>query len=95
LPTLEICGCDHRGTLNHGTGGGERQHAVRPGNEASVDQELSVPGAADMAMAYNAQVNARSNAPKGTCAMTEYLIAAILFVAIVTTLVYLWKREHS
>jgi len=26
--------------------------------------------------------------------MTEYLIAAILFVAIVTTLVYLWKREH-
>jgi len=27
--------------------------------------------------------------------MTNYLIAAILFVAIVTTLVYLWKREHS
>jgi len=27
--------------------------------------------------------------------MTEYLIAAILFVAIITTLVYLWKREHS
>jgi len=26
--------------------------------------------------------------------MTDYLIAAILFVAIVTTMVYLWKREH-
>jgi hypothetical protein len=28
-------------------------------------------------------------------AMTEYLIAAVLFVAMITTLVYLWKREHS
>jgi len=27
--------------------------------------------------------------------MTEYLISAVLFVAIITTLVYLWKREHS
>jgi len=27
--------------------------------------------------------------------MTDYLLAVILFVAIVTTLVYLWKREHS
>jgi len=27
--------------------------------------------------------------------MTNYLIAAILFVAMITTLVYLWKREHS
>jgi hypothetical protein len=26
--------------------------------------------------------------------MVEYLIAAVLFVAMVTTLVYLWKREH-
>jgi hypothetical protein len=26
--------------------------------------------------------------------MMDYLIAAILFVAIVTTMVYLWKREH-
>jgi len=26
--------------------------------------------------------------------MTNYLIAAILFVAMVTTLIYLWKREH-
>jgi len=26
--------------------------------------------------------------------MTDYLIAAILFVAIVTTMIYLWKREH-
>lgn len=28
-------------------------------------------------------------------AMTDYLIAAVLFVAMITTLVYLWKREHS
>ena len=28
-------------------------------------------------------------------AMTDYLIAAVLFVAVVTTLVYLWKREHG
>jgi len=27
--------------------------------------------------------------------MTDYLIAAILFVAMITTLIYLWKREHS
>jgi hypothetical protein len=27
--------------------------------------------------------------------MTDYLIAAVLFVAMITTLVYLWKREHS
>jgi hypothetical protein len=39
-------------------------------------------------------VNARRNAPKGYVPMTEYLIAAILFVAMITTLVYLWKREH-
>jgi len=26
--------------------------------------------------------------------MTDYLIAAVLFVAMVTTLIYLWKREH-
>jgi len=27
--------------------------------------------------------------------MTDYLIAAVLFVAMITTLVYLWKREHG
>jgi hypothetical protein len=27
--------------------------------------------------------------------MTDYVIAAVLFVAIITTLVYLWKREHN
>ena len=32
---------------------------------------------------------------EGVRAMTNYLIAAILFVAMITTLVYLWKREHS
>jgi len=26
--------------------------------------------------------------------MTDYLISAVLFVAMITTLVYLWKREH-
>jgi len=26
--------------------------------------------------------------------MMDYLISAIVFVAIVITLVYLWKREH-
>lgn len=32
---------------------------------------------------------------EGVRAMTQYLIAIVLFGAIVTTLVYLWKREHS
>jgi len=27
--------------------------------------------------------------------MTDYLISAVLFVAMVTVLIYLWKREHS
>jgi len=27
--------------------------------------------------------------------MLDYLLAAVLFVAMITTLVYLWKREHS
>jgi len=27
--------------------------------------------------------------------MIDYLIAAVLFVAMVTTLIYLWKREHG
>jgi hypothetical protein len=31
---------------------------------------------------------------EGVRAMTDYLIAAVLFVAMITTLVYLWKREH-
>ncbi len=39
-------------------------------------------------------VNARREGPKGHT-MTEYLIAAILVAAMVTILVYLWKREHS
>jgi len=26
--------------------------------------------------------------------MTDYVISAIVFVAIVVTLVFLWKREH-
>ena len=34
-----------------------------------------------------------SDQPRGV--MTDFLIAAVLFVAMITTLVYLWKREHS
>jgi len=26
--------------------------------------------------------------------MTDYLISAVLFVAMITVLIYLWKREH-
>jgi hypothetical protein len=32
---------------------------------------------------------------EGLCGMTDYLISAVLFVAMVTLLIYLWKREHS
>jgi hypothetical protein len=32
---------------------------------------------------------------RGAAVMTEYLIAGVLFIAIVTTLLYLWKREHD
>jgi hypothetical protein len=45
------------------------------------------------AMTYNSLIRA-SQRTRGARAMTDYLIAAILFVAIITTLVYLWKREH-
>jgi hypothetical protein len=44
---------------------------------------------------YDSVVKARCKPPEGVSAMTDYLIAAILFVAMITTLVYLWKREHS
>jgi len=27
--------------------------------------------------------------------MLDYILAAVLFVAMITTLVFLWKREHS
>jgi len=26
--------------------------------------------------------------------MTDYLISAVLFVAMITALIFLWKREH-
>ncbi len=45
-------------------------------------------------MAYNSLVIAHRAVPRGHV-MTDYLIAAVLFVAMVTTLIYLWKREHS
>jgi xanthine/uracil permease len=31
---------------------------------------------------------------EGVHGMTEYLVSAVLFVAMITTLIYLWKREH-
>jgi hypothetical protein len=31
---------------------------------------------------------------EGACCMTDYLISAVLFVAMITVLVFLWKREH-
>ena len=47
-------------------------------------------------MAYNSLVVAPDATTEGDYpAMTNYLIAAIVFVAIITTLVYLWKREHG
>jgi hypothetical protein len=48
-----------------------------------------------MVTTYDSLVKARRKPPEGVSAMTDYLIAAILFVAMITTLVYLWKREHS
>jgi hypothetical protein len=31
---------------------------------------------------------------EGVCGMTDYLVSAVLFVAMITILIYLWKREH-
>jgi hypothetical protein len=31
---------------------------------------------------------------EGEYGMTDYLISAVLFVGMITLLVYLWKREH-
>jgi hypothetical protein len=31
---------------------------------------------------------------EGVYGMTDYLISAVLFVAMITILIYLWKREH-
>jgi hypothetical protein len=31
---------------------------------------------------------------EGVHGMTNYLISAVLLVAMITVLVYLWKREH-
>jgi hypothetical protein len=31
---------------------------------------------------------------EGERGMTAYLISAVLFVAMITVLIYLWKREH-
>jgi hypothetical protein len=30
----------------------------------------------------------------GISGMVDYIVAAVLFVAMITTLVFLWKREH-
>jgi hypothetical protein len=31
---------------------------------------------------------------EGVCGMTDYLVSAVLFVGMITLLIYLWKREH-
>jgi hypothetical protein len=46
-------------------------------------------------MTYDFAGKSARQTTEGVRAMTQYLISAILFVAIITTLVYLWKREHS
>ena len=44
--------------------------------------------------AYNSPVIAHSDGLAEVRGTMDYLIAAVLFAAIVSTLVYLWKREH-
>jgi hypothetical protein len=51
--------------------------------------------AANPFIPYNSQTRRAPQNTEGARAMTDYLIAAVLFVAMITTLVYLWKREHS
>jgi hypothetical protein len=31
---------------------------------------------------------------EGEHGMTDYLVSAVLFVAMITVLIFLWKREH-
>jgi hypothetical protein len=31
---------------------------------------------------------------EGVYGMTDYLVSAVLFVGMITMLIYLWKREH-
>jgi hypothetical protein len=31
---------------------------------------------------------------EGVYGMTDYLVSAVLLVAMITVLIYLWKREH-
>jgi hypothetical protein len=45
-------------------------------------------------MAYTSLVIALESTG-GVRPMTDWLIAAVLFVAIITTLLFLWKRERS
>jgi hypothetical protein len=47
-------------------------------------------------MPYNSLVVAPDVTTEGDRpAMTNYLIAVVVFVAIITTLLYLWKRDHG
>jgi hypothetical protein len=50
---------------------------------------------AETVMTYGFAGKSTMKTTEGVSAMTDYLIAAVLFVAMITTLVYLWKREHS
>jgi len=70
---------------------GEGTHPF--GCPSGLRLRLGVPGAGRRSVQFAGK--RASQRTEGVRAMTEYLIAAILFVAMVTTLVYLWKREHS
>jgi hypothetical protein len=51
------------------------------------------PGRPPRRIPYASRVTARRRI-EGLRDMTDYVISAIVFVAIVVTLVFLWKREH-
>jgi len=75
-------------------------HCRFPGHEDKRDEDCDAGdvtrGNADLTGdRYAPLVRRTSQRIEGASAMTQYLIAAILFVAMITTLVYLWKREHS
>ena len=77
----------------------ERPPAVSPTECQAPSALLATPGPRYWAPGHVVDVvqcagRHVTQTPKGP-AMTEYLIAAVLFVAMVTTLIYLWKREHG
>ena len=100
LGTAPACWAQLRSTSAPATGrpadvsiaGNARNTKCRP--PRVLPWRTGVPRSRHAPMAYNSPGNRAPQTPKGS-AMTDYLIAAVLFVAIVTTLVYLWKRERG